>query len=54
MKGGLQSEQLFSLWRLLLVGMLGSHGFKAVVTSLYPGVVVGDYWETSNRFPCLL
>lgn len=50
-------EQLFSLWRLLLVGMLGSHRFKAVLTvmtSLCPGVVVGGYLETSSRFPYLL
>lgn len=57
MKGGLQTKQLFSLWSLLLVGMLSSHRFKAVltvVTSVCPGVVVGGYCETSGRFLYLL
>lgn len=52
-KGGLLTEQLCSLCRLLVVGMLGSQGFKAVlavVTSLCPGVVVGGYWETEVDF----
>lgn len=46
MKGGLQTKQLFSLWRLLLVGMLSSHSFKTMVTSVYPDIVVGGYCET--------